>query len=112
MSDLLSRITAHRAETARLREIEGPEWGTTIYCRAPNIIEAAEIDRVRREEGEAAAAVRALVLLARDADGQPLLSRAAEAQLLREADASVIFRVVGLMLDDAGINSVDGAKKS
>lgn len=102
MDRLIDAITAHWRERAALRSLHVPEWGTTIHWRPPTLAVMAEIDAARSEGGDVAAAVRALVLLARDAEGRPVLSRGDEAVLRNEADPAVVMRIVAQMLEGDG----------
>ena len=108
--DVMGRITAHWRQRARLRPIQVPEWGMTVHVRPPNMAELAEIGRVSEEEGEHAAAIRAIVLLARDEHGRPIFQRGHEAELMREADPQVILRLSAEILRPPAEAAEDAAK--
>ena len=109
-NDPMEAIRAHWRRRAQMRAIEVPEWGMTIHVRSPNMAELAEIGRVNEEDGDHAAAVRAIVLLARDAEGRPIFRRGHEAELMREADPAVLLRLSGEILRPPAAAAEDAAK--
>lgn len=99
MSEAMDKITAHWRQLAgELRNIEVPEWEMTIHYRPANMRERGRIETALEDEGEHAAAVVALIVLARDEKGERLFHDADAVELMRKADPTVIARVAAALL--------------
>ena len=105
----IDKVTAHWASVSALRQIEVPEWELTVWYRPPNVAERMRLERALKEDGDHAAAVEAVVLLARDDAGQRIFRDADKPELMRKADPAVITRLATAMMSGPDPEEVGNA---
>jgi hypothetical protein len=100
--DILKNAKKHFSERRELKgPIEVPEWGDAdtpaeIYYQIPSMKERSDILALSDDKG-LESLVMALIIMARDAQGEPMFAKAQKAELMRSVDPDVIMRVVGEM---------------
>lgn len=111
----ISQARAHfaaRLEEVRLVEVE--EWGEDgkplpIFVHVMNMLDRNKIYKFLRD-GSLEAMVEALILRARDEDGNKLFKPADRQDLMRKVDPDIIIRIVNAMNDDADYSVEEAAK--
>lgn len=87
------------------RELRGPilvpEWGdddkpAEIYYQVPNMKERSEVFKYVNEGG-LEGVILTLILIAKDANGEPIFKRAQKAELMQSVDPDVVNNIVSEM---------------
>lgn len=73
-----------------------PEWDAEIYYRVPNMKTRSEMADALNEGG-LKGVVTVLILMALDANGEPLFSKAQRPELMQSVDPEIIQRITAEM---------------
>lgn len=92
------------------RLIEVPEWGLVVHASPLTLKERERLYRVGKDDSYHEMMIEALVLKARDSDGQPLFTIEDKPTLRRRAAPDVVERVASEIM--APYISEDDAKKN
>lgn len=109
MTDILGDAKSHFRErmTGGLSKLEVPEWADSsgkapfIYYRpSMTMKEQGEIQKFVNDNKQAEAVVMALIIRARDENGDKLFRRANMTEMLNQIDPDVLTRIVTDMSSD------------
>lgn len=96
--DILEKIKADYA-SKKMRKVEVPEWGATIYFNPLTLAERKQITAGHAKDDDGGMTVSLLIKKALDKDGKPIFDGSAETRAALEGgtDAAVITRIVTQM---------------
>lgn len=102
MTRVIDQITAHFS-TKEEKIIEVPEWGNEdgslyIYCSPLTLAQKNRLYKMAKDD-DLGLMVEALIMKARDNEGNPLFSRADKPDLMRSCDPEVLIRVANNIMD-------------
>lgn len=102
---ILQNAIEHFTSQGR-REIDVPEWGCKLYSTTMTLKERAAYSD-RYETHKLAAAAWLVVAKATDGEGKPAFAKGDDLELSRKADAAVILRIAGAILEGPSAEDVE-----
>ena len=103
---VLDKATAH-FESLGIRQIEVSEWDIVIHCSPFTMNEKRKLLRVAKND-DLEFLVRALIMKARDAQGDPMFDLSDKLTLMNNVDPDVITRVVTEITASASVEEMEG----
>ena len=100
---IMEKISAHHAAKQR-KEHYIEAWDVTVYSNPITIKLFDVIDKLRQTHGTAESLARTIVLLAEDADGKKMFSKADIPKLVRIGDLKIIAEAVTALTTDAEVD--------
>jgi hypothetical protein len=103
---VLDNAVAH-FDTKGIRQIEVPEWDTVIHCSPFTMNEKRKLLKVAKDD-DLEFLIRALIMKAKDAQGEPMFDLADKVSLMNKVDPDVITRVVTSITSSASVEEMEG----
>ena len=103
---ILENARAH-FESKGIRQIEISEWDTTIHCTPFTMNEKRKLLKVAKND-DLEFLVRALIMKAHDAQGEPLFDLSDKVALMNSVDPDVITRVVTEITSSDSVEDMEG----
>jgi|TARA_R110002153_G_scaffold73734_5_gene192290 hypothetical protein len=103
---ILENARAH-FESKGIRQIEISEWDTTIHCTPFTMNEKRKLLKVAKND-DLEFLVRALIMKAKDAQGEPLFDLSDKVALMNSVDPDVITRVVTEITSSDSVEDMEG----
>ncbi len=100
---IMELATAHfqARMTGELRQIEVPEWQTTLYHRPSwSLKQQAPVSKLNAQGRGEEALAQQLIIRALDADGNRLFKQADMTELMNKTDPDIITRIIVGMNSD------------
>lgn len=103
---VIDRIRAH-FDAKETKIIEVPEWGDGehplyIYCSPLTLAQKNRLYKMAKED-DLSLTVEALIMKAKDAEGNCLFSRADKPDLMRNCDPDILIRVATSIMESTDI---------
>lgn len=110
---IIERAKAHFAELApEPLEVEIPEWKLNFFITPMNVVEKQKIFSAINEKGALYGYVEALILKAKDANGEHLFSIKDRSTLLQDVDPDVITQVGPVIMNFGKVDGSDLGESS
>ena len=103
---ILENARAH-FESKGIRQIEISEWDTTIHCTPFTMNEKRKLLKVAKND-DLEFLVRALIMKAKHAQGEPLFDLSDKVALMNSVDPDVITRVVTEITSSDSVEDMEG----
>jgi hypothetical protein len=103
---VLENARAH-FEAKGIRQIEIPEWDTVIHCSPFTMNEKRKLLKVAKDD-DLEFLVRALIMKAKDAQGDSMFDLSDKVTLMNSVDPDVITRVVTDITSSASAEDMEG----
>lgn len=103
---ILDNATAH-FESKGIRQISIDEWDTVIHCSPFTMNEKRKLLKVAKND-DLEFLVRALIMKAKDAQGEPLFDLSDKVSLMNNVDPDVITRVVTEITSSDSVEDMEG----
>jgi len=103
---VLDNATAH-FEAMGIRQIEVSEWDTVIHCSPFTMNEKRKLLKVAKND-DLEFLVRALIMKAKDAQGDPMFDLSDKVALMNGVDPDVITRVVTEITTSHSVEDMEG----
>jgi hypothetical protein len=93
----IDKVTAH-FDTFETAKVEVPEWEMTIYVEPMTLQQQSALLKKSKKTDDVGAAVEAILMLAKDDQGNPLFTLEDKPVLMRKANPDVLGRVAAEIL--------------
>jgi hypothetical protein len=106
--NIMDRVRAH-FDARETKIIEVPEWGDEktplyIYCAPLTLAQKNRLYKMSKED-DLGLMVEALIMKAKDSEGNCLFTRADKPDLMRSSDPDVLIRVASAIMDSGSSDS-------
>ncbi|MCC8368530.1 MAG: hypothetical protein LN573_00365 [Rickettsia endosymbiont of Oxypoda opaca] len=103
---IIDRVKAH-FDTKEIKIIEVPEWGDGdnplyIYCSPLTLAQKNCLYKMAKED-DLGLMVEALIMKAKDKEGNCLFSRADKPELMRSCDPDVLIRIANNIMSESDL---------
>lgn len=103
---IIDRVKAH-FDAKKIKIIEVPEWGDGdnplyIYCSPLTLAQKNRLYKMAKED-DLGLMVEALIMKAKDKEGNCLFSRADKPELMRSCDPDVLIRIANNIMSESDL---------